>query len=336
MTTIATDSLATFCDRHGVHAPFDTMPIRAGRNSEVSRLSNQQGQWILKNYYQHSSDKRDRLGTEFGFLTFLKQVGVTSVPQPLGMNNALHCALYSFLPGKRPNTITLEHISQAANFISNINRFQKSSAAMALPVAADACFSWQEHLNLAETRIERLMKVEPTSDLERDAHAFVEERLLPLWSRLKKNLIQAIDSSQLVNPLATDARILSPSDFGFHNALENAEYLSFVDFEYAGWDDPAKLICDFICQPELPVSESQGKQFIDELLLSLPYPDTVRYRVEHLLPVHRIKWCCILLNEFRVEDRQRRLHAGVASDGLLADQLNKAKQYFNSHLATLH
>ncbi|MGZ5817170.1 MAG: phosphotransferase [Burkholderiaceae bacterium] len=336
MTTIASDSLATFCDRHGVHAPFDTAPIRAGRNSEVSCLSNQQGQWILKNYYQHSSDKRDRLGTEFGFLSFLKQVGVTSVPQPLAMDDSLHCALYSFLPGKRPNTITPDHISQAVNFISSINRFQKSSDAMVLPVAADSCFSWQDHLDLAETRIARLMKVEPASELEREAHAFVEECLLPLWSRLKNNLMQAIDSSQLTEPLATEARILSPSDFGFHNALEDAGHLSFVDFEYAGWDDPAKLMCDFICQPELPVSKTQGKQFIDELLLALPHRDTVRHRVEQLLPVHRIKWCCILLNEFRVEDRKRRLHAGLESDGLLAAQLNKAKQYFNLHLATLH
>ena len=23
----------------------------------------------------------------------------------------------------------------------------------------------------------------------------------------------------------------------------------FIDFEYAGWDDPSKLICDFFCQP---------------------------------------------------------------------------------------
>jgi len=41
-----------------------------------------------------------------------------------------------------------------------------------------------------------------------------------------------------------------------------------------------------------------------------------------------------LLNEFRAEDRQRRLHAGVEQGGLLADQLRKAKLYFNMHIAT--
>ena len=110
----------------------------------------------------------------------------------------------------------------------------------------------------------------------------------------------------------------------------------FLDFEYAGWDDPAKLICDFICQPELPVTQSQCKQFMEELLSELPQPDKVKNRVELLLPVHRLKWSCILLNEFRLEDRTRRIHAGVGSEGLLADQLGKAKAYFNTHLAALH
>ena len=36
-------------------------------------------------------------------------------------------------------------------------------------------------------------------------------------------------------------RTLSPSDFGFHNALRTpAGTMVFLDFEYFGWDDPAK------------------------------------------------------------------------------------------------
>ena len=99
-----TESLETFCGHHGVSAPFDTERIRAGRNSEVSLLSNGDGQWILKHYYQHSSDKRDRLGTEFGFLMFLKNAGVSGVPLPLAVDRLSHRALYSFLPGKRPSS----------------------------------------------------------------------------------------------------------------------------------------------------------------------------------------------------------------------------------------
>ena len=135
--------------------------------------------------------------------------------------------------------------------------------------------------------------------------------------------------------MSPEERILSPSDFGFHNALEHEATLSFVDFEYAGWDDPAKLICDFMCQPEVPVTHDQGQQFMEELLRELPGAEAVARRVALLLPVHRLKWCCILLNEFRMEDRKRREHAGLASDHLLREQLGKAQLYFDTHLAVL-
>jgi hypothetical protein len=334
MTSLVIEPLEIFCGRHGVCSPFLTERIRAGRNSVVSRLTNSDGQWILKQYYQHVSDKRDRLGTEFSFLTFLKNAGVSGVSEPLAMDRVSHHALYSFLPGKRPVAITSTQIVQAANFIGNVNLLSTSADAMALPAAADACFSWKEHLDLVATRIGRLSAVRPESGLELEAYEFVEQQLSPFWSRLKNKLLQEIGSSQLAEPLPSGSRIISPSDFGFHNTLEEKGDLSFVDFEYAGWDDPVKLICDFTCQPELPVSVDQGRQFMEELLPSLPHSDAVWHRVESLLPVHRLKWCCILLNEFRSEDRQRRLHAGVEFGGLLADQLCKAKQYFNMHIAT--
>lgn len=333
MTDRADVPLRRFCQQLGVSPPLSMERIRAGRNSEVYRISNPHGQWILKNYYQHSSDKRDRLGTEFGFLSYLKNVGTLTVARPLGMDQALHSALYTHLSGTRPVTITPAHISQAVQFIKSINLARNAPDALALPMAADACLSWQAHMELTASRIDRLLSVPPKQELEMDAHQFVKEQVLPLWRHLKANLMQTLEASQIGLQLSMAGRIISPSDFGFHNVLENQRELFFLDFEYAGWDDPAKLICDFICQPELPVTQSQGQQFIDELLPDLPAPDTLRSRVKLLLPVHRLKWCCILLNEFRPEDRNRRLHAGVAADGLLAEQLGKAKWYFNTHLA---
>ena len=38
---------------------------------------------------------------------------------------------------------------------------------------------------------------------------------------------------------------ISPSDFGFHNALRTNTGPVFFDFEFSGWDDPAKTIIDF-------------------------------------------------------------------------------------------
>ncbi|MFX9699951.1 hypothetical protein ABTP10_19680, partial [Acinetobacter baumannii] len=58
------------------------------------------------------------------------------------------------------------------------------------------------------------------------------------------------------------ARCLSPSDFGFHNAVQRPEgQIVFVDFEYFGWDDPVKLTCDFMLHPGMDLPDDLAQRF---------------------------------------------------------------------------
>lgn len=334
MNTVLPTAQRDFCGKHGVPSLVHIQPIRAGRNSDVQRLVSDSGQWILKVYFQHLTDRRNRLGTEFQFLSFCHLNGITNVPTPLGMDLSAQCALYTLLPGARPTSLGTAHISQAVRFIAAINGLRELPDAIALPLASDACLSWEAHLELTASRIARLVAVVPAAPIEQAAKTFVCETLVPLWQAMDAEVRSQWVPAQLEVKLPRAERILSPSDFGFHNTIEHEGELSFVDFEYAGWDDPAKLICDFICQPELPVNAAQGAQFREEILSELDDDGRIAERVSRLLPFHRIKWCCILLNEFRVEDRERRLHAGVDGTALLEKQLAKARNYFQTHFAT--
>lgn len=324
--------LTAFCVRHGVTQPLEVQPLRAGRNSEVALLRHANGLAILKRYFQHPADHRDRLGTETAFLAVCQQHGVAHVPHLLGANRPLLSALYSCLPGARPAVLTEDHASQAARFILSLNTLRGAPDAQALPAASDACFSLQAHLDLASSRIARLLAVQPDCAVADEACAFVRDTLAPAWRALDTRARAGLSDAQLQAVLPQAERILSPSDFGFHNSLEHEGVLGFVDFEYAGWDDPAKLVSDFHCQPELPVNAAQGARFTTELLAGLHDGAAIGARVQRMLPLHRIKWCCILLNELRSEDRQRRLHAGVDASALLETQLAKARLYYHTHL----
>jgi hypothetical protein len=102
--------------------------------------------------------------------------------------------------------------------------------------------------------------------------------------------------------------------------------LRFIDFEYAGWDDPAKTVCDFLCQPAVPVPGHSADPFARALVSDLSDPDWHLRRIGLLRDVYRVKWCCILLNDFLPAGRQRRLFAqdaGAEADRLRA-QLHKA------------
>ena len=122
---------------------------------------------------------------------------------------------------------------------------------------------------------------------------------------------------------------MSPSDFGFHNALlDSLGRLCFFDFEYAGWDDPAKLVGDFFCQVEVPVSRRFLAGFAEGIASTYPQPDALIERIQLLFPVYQLKWCCIVLNEFLPAGRARRefSEAHLCADRQPEIQLRKARK----------
>jgi hypothetical protein len=108
---------------------------------------------------------------------------------------------------------------------------------------------------------------------------------------------------------APTSTCLSPSDFGFHNALVDGQHIGFLDFEYAGRDDPAKLVCDFFAQPELPAPPALFNVFATRLSAGLGLSDQDTARCHALRAAYRVKWACILLNEFLPRDAARRQFA---------------------------
>ena len=72
-----------------------------------------------------------------------------------------------------------------------------------------------------------------------------------------------------VNYFSAICRMPSPSDFGFHNILCKDGILNFVDFEYAGTDDIAKLLADFSLMPEIQLSNSHKNLFRKTIMSQL-------------------------------------------------------------------
>lgn len=322
-------ALEAFCIQNRIPKPFELVPIRAGRNSAVFKVSSNGMEWVLKHYFKHEADKRNRLDTEYLFLKFLNQIGCPVVAKPIAVDDSKQLALYSFIHGTKPSSITDSHIDQAAQFILLLHSFRDHPKSKILKNAADACFDIEQHVNLVNARLEQFNHIEPDCLEVVGFLDWVKKVLQPAWLKICTNIFTEHKNS------LTQEITLSPSDFGFHNTLEYNGTISFVDFEYAGWDSMTKLICDFICQPELPITSSQAAQFLNKLAKGTNDP-CLADQVNTLLPLHRVKWCCILLNVFRSVDRQRRSHSGVSSTGILNKQLNKAKYYFETHLQDLN
>jgi len=308
-------------------------PMDSGGNNRVFSLTVGNELFLLKSYFHNSKDFRDRLGHEFAFTSFAWKYGVKAVSRPIACDHAHFLGLYGFIDGKkiRSGEVTWEHIGQALDFFVELNRHKDEPNASALPVASEACFSVTEHLSCVDRRLKKLQQVNPCNATDTEALDFIHGELSPKWETARKDIVSFAKDLKIEidEYLPEKERFLSPSDFGFHNAiLEKNGKLRFIDFEYAGWDDPAKMICDFFCQPEVPVPLKYFSRFLREINVALDDPKYFRNRVNLLFSVHQIKWCCIMLNDFLPVDSERRKYASDNEDRRNL-QLTKARRYFN-------
>ncbi|MEM9752377.1 MAG: phosphotransferase [Planctomycetota bacterium] len=300
MTTDAADWLAKTLQAD----VRETGALTGGRNNRVFRVELADDRTVLfKAYFRSEADPRDRLGHEFGFTTFAHRLGIQSVPTPLAQNPELNAAVYAFVPGRMlaPSEVTTDHVALAIDLFRRLNADAGTAEAASLPPGSEACFTNIDHVALVDRRVRKLDAISEPS-----AAAFVERELKPYWASIHPPIAKAADAFK-----ATPTCI-SPSDFGFHNAiLCDDGSLTFHDFEYAGQDDPAKLLGDFFHQPRVPAPRETYGSFEDAVIETLGLDDGQRDRFRGLLPVYRVKWCGIVLAPLLPEAAERRAFAGI-------------------------
>jgi hypothetical protein len=311
----------------GMSVDFTAAALNGGRNNQVYRLESGGRSTALKVYFHHPADKRDRIGAEYAFARFAAQACPGASAVPLGVDFEHRIALYEFISGRRltPGEVDAGAVGQALAFFAGLNRHRESAGG--LSAGSEACFTIADHLAAVEGRVSRHRDIEVVDAEDAAARAFIVTSLIPAWQALRD---QVADSAgdELDVPLASELRCVSPSDFGFHNAILAEGRLRFIDFEYAGWDDPAKVAGDFLNQVELPVPLMHLSSFIAGVASALG-DDSGRIdgRARLLLPVYAVRWCCIILNDFQPIDRERRRFA-LGRDRK-AEQLTKARAAFD-------
>jgi len=324
------EDVAAMLAEAGLPGPLRLLRLPGGANNRVYRVDCGSCSALLKAYFRHPDDPRDRLDAEFSFCRLAWDRGLRCLPRPLACDRDRDLGLYEFVEGRTllPDEVGIEHVEQAVDFYRELNRHKTDPAAGALPRASEACFTLGEHLACVGRRVERLAHLDDATPEGREAGLLVREELLPTWQQVRARALYeaARRALSLDEPIPRQDECLSPSDFGFHNAILGADgRLRFIDFEYAGWDDPAKMTCDFLCQPAVPVLEACADPFARAVASGLSDPQWHLRRVALLLGVYRVKWCCIMLNEFVPVDRQRRSFAqdARAEEGRKRAQLHK-------------
>jgi len=303
--------------------------IRAGGNNRIVRVERRgEPPCIVKVYFRHPADRRDRLTTELEALSFLWRHGIRQVPQPLAADPERGMAVYGFIDGTpiAPDTIGPDEIAAAVRMLNVLHGLRDADGADRLGPASEAFFSLEGLLANLRERYRRHATIEGSEPVFDAYRAFRDGPLRRALDEIEGAAREAAVAIGAELPLA--GRTLSPSDFGLHNAVRQPSgSIAFLDFEYFGWDDPAKTVCDFCYHPAMALSPIMAELFAAAAIRQLDGA-RLRDRIRHLFPIFGLKWCFILLNEFLPEVRLRRTLAsgrsGPAND-LLSLQLVKAR-----------
>lgn len=309
-----------------IPSPSRVSPLVGGANNRVYKLEFEaHPPLVLKQYFQDPTDPRPRLQSEFSFLTYAWNMGIRAIPKPYFASTPANAAVYSYIPALsiQPQDVNDDLVEQKMTFFLRLN--ENKNKGLHLSKASEACFSSREFLEVTENRIARLHQYLPVTPLEKEVKSFVSREISPKWTQLQTQCKAALHSLGEFS-LSIENQCISPSDFGFHNALLQDKRLIFIDFEYAGWDDPCKTVCDLFCQPKIPLPMRYFQKILKTFSLCITDPENFLKRVELFFPVIQMKWCCIILSAFTKAGKERRTFSQSDEVEHLEGQLALAKE----------
>ncbi len=251
-------------------------------NNKIKRFIDNEFDLIIKFYDDQSLLKHQR---ETYFYEFLNKKKIKSIPRLQYYSLKDRFSIFDYFENDNTQVVFDKSLLKTfANFINNIN--------LSLVIndykfrAIDSAFSLQEHFNNINTLIHKYKNLCNNNLYNYD----YEFDLLNKYHKILLNY--KILNKDLINTKKTEL-ILSPSDFGAHNILKTTNGVYFIDFEFSGIDDPAKLICDFFLHPRNLFDHKLIDFFCDNLFFM---NINILKRVKFLFPIYTIKWILIFIN----------------------------------------
>ena len=238
--------------------------------------------------------------------------GLDMVPRLVATDRDSNSALLSWAEGSPVREVHASDIDQAVGFLAALKALPGEAGFPASHLAAEACLSGAEIERQIQKRVTDLHRLEETA-----LQAFLDEQFAQVLDKCLSKARKALSSAGLSFgiELAHGQRRLVPSDFGFHNALRNERgRLTFLDFEYFGWDDPVKLTADMLLHPGTPVAAELRSRFRSNAEKLYGDDPDFATRLGAFHPLFGLRWVLILLNEFHAERWRRRVVAGTGRD----------------------
>lgn len=301
--------------------------IKANGNSRVYKIQTENDSFLLKIYPDLQYDERERLQVEFSGIDYLNRNGL-KVPKAIEKDLKLNWGIYSWINGESILEYDEKLLDKLIEFVKELKILSRGTDESQFGLASEACISPSD----IETQISRRLKILLEVDHVELAD-FLVNKFIPKFKSELNNLKNYYkdDYNREINQ---SLRILSPSDFGFHNSkLDQNGELNIFDLEYFGWDDPVKLISDLIWHPAMKLSNDLSDYWVEKTLNLFSEDKDILNRFKLFKPLIGLRWIMILLNEFVKTRVENRIYADPTKElnlySIQMEQLEKANFLLN-------
>tara|TARA_Y100001968_G_C19444716_1_gene764658 strand:- start:769 stop:1758 length:990 start_codon:yes stop_codon:yes gene_type:complete len=299
--------------------------INKGSNAKSFKIISTDKNYFLKIYPTNSYEKESRLNAERSFLQLLNYSGNFDVPIYIDSCETSRSILMSWIDGQVIEAPTVIHWENYIDFLLRIQTLYSSSINYNVGFAKESSFSLLGHHLLVKRRLKEITNKISSLDKLKEFSQWLNESPKSLID--KEVLFSDLSSEEILYEIPFESRILSPSDIGFHNVIENNNRLYFIDFEYAGIDDPYKLLSDILIHPNYSLDEYKIKLILSKItpLFSLIGIDYKKLKL--MLYLYIVKWVIIKLRPF---DKIN------FNDKDYIHLLDSVKSYFNNKLVFIN
>jgi len=314
-------------------SPLNSLqPLSSSGNNRIHKIEMKNGKYyVVKQYLELRGDSRPRLQAEFEHLDALWKLGFRNIPQPILREG--NRAVYSLVDGIPVKSVGTEEISRVSSFLACLSDTSIKLRAFPVLPGADSRACLGDYIDQIEKRYDRIVFGGKNSEWEKAIDDFMERKLLPHKEFIFNKFYDSIKSLgwDLERPFEETEQMFCPSDLGFHNILadtHNKEELFFLDFEYSGWDDPAKLLADFFHHVGQNVAWEHKWYLLEQLAAHRKQDSNFLRRWETVIDLIGLEWVLIVLNVIDPNEMQRKRFANPALDpaDLVKTRLAKAGQ----------
>ena len=306
-----------------------------GINNSVFALETGQKKFIIKIYPKNRHGSLRRLKAESEFLSYANSVCPEFTPKLIAVNQDMQSILMEYCEGASISDMTMikeNAIHTAVLFIEQLNNKREEDRNIITQQATEGFQRISEHVENVRLRLKTLNSSHISKNLRGRSNSIIEKLHLT-FNLTNEKVKKHLNNSDHLDRVLQESFFVSPGDFGFHNAVMRKNSIIFLDFEYSGWDDPAKIIIDFFLQPKVPISENKESfsKFVD-VFTQYTEKQNLLERIRILRPILCIKWMTIIVSFLNPE----RKFVSKFNDKNAEHQLETCEKFFIANEENLY